>query len=72
MVVFSNDVCSTFTTMISQISLRATYEPDTSVRLFSVKEAALNVYSTILKDTEIVIFKGDGTIATLGKFNNDL
>jgi hypothetical protein len=53
-------------------SSRATYVPDARLRLLSVKAAAQNGYGTTLNDKEIVVFRGDGTIAASGKLNNDL
>ena len=45
--------------------------PDASVRLFSVKAAAQNGYSTTLKEKEIVIRRGEGTIAASGRLINN-
>ena len=39
------------------------YVPDASANLFSVKAAAKNGYSTTLNEKEVVIHRGDGTIA---------
>jgi len=48
------------------------YVPDASTQLFSVKAAAPNGNSTTLNEKEIVIRRGDGTIAASGKLVNDL
>jgi len=48
------------------------YVPDASAHLFSIKAAALNGYSTTLNEKEVVIRRGDGTVAALGKLVNDL
>jgi len=46
--------------------------PDAGTHLFSVKAAAQNGYSTTLNEKEVVICRGDGTVAALGKLINDL
>jgi len=46
--------------------------PDASAHLFSVKAATQNGYSTALNEKEVVIRRGDGTVAASGKFVNDL
>jgi hypothetical protein len=50
------------------------YVPDASAHLlvFSVKAAAQNGNSTTLNEKEIVICRGDGTIAASVKLVNDL
>ena len=48
------------------------YVPDASTRLFSVKTVAQNGYSTTLNEKEVVIRRGDGTVAASGKLVNDL
>jgi len=48
------------------------YVPDASAHLFSVKAAAKNGYSTTLNEKEVVIRRGDGTVAALDKLVNDL
>ena len=48
------------------------YVPDASARLFSIKAATQNGYSTTLNKKEVVIRRGDGTVAALGKLLNDL
>ena len=48
------------------------YVPDASAHLFSIKAAAQNGYSTTLNEKEVVIRRGDGTVAALGKLVNDL
>jgi hypothetical protein len=46
--------------------------PDASADLFSVKAAAQNGYSTTLNGKEVVISRGDGTVAASGKLINDI
>ena len=46
------------------------YVPDASARLFSVTTAAQNGYSTTLNEKEVVIRRGDGTVAASGKLVN--
>ena len=46
--------------------------PDASAHLFSVKTASQNGYSTTFHEKEIVIRRGDVTIAASGKLVNDL
>jgi hypothetical protein len=48
------------------------YVPDASVHPFSVKATAQNGYSSTSNEKEIVIRRGDGTIATSLKLINDL
>jgi len=48
------------------------YMPDASAHLLSVKAAAQNGYSTTLNEKEVVIRRGDGTVAASGKLINDL
>jgi hypothetical protein len=47
------------------------YVPDGSERLFSVKAAARNGYSTTLNEKEVVIHRGDA-VAASGKLINNL
>jgi len=46
--------------------------PDVSARLFSIKAATKNGYSTTLNEKEVVIRRDDGTVAASGKLLNDL
>jgi hypothetical protein len=48
------------------------YMPDAGAHLYSVKAAAQNGYSTTLNEKVVVICRGDGTVAALGKLINDL
>ena len=48
------------------------YVPDASAHLFSIKAAAQNGYSTTLNEKEVVIHRGDGTVAASGTLINDL
>ena len=48
------------------------YVPDASAHQFSVKAAAQNGYSTTLNEKEVVICRGDGTVAASGTLINDL
>ena len=48
------------------------YVPVASAHLFSVKAATQNGYSTTLNEKEVVIHRGDGTVAASGKLVNDL
>jgi len=48
------------------------YVPDASAHLFSIKAAAQNGYSTTLNEKEVVIRRGDGTVAASGTLINDL
>jgi len=48
------------------------YLPDARAHLFSGEAAAQNGYSTTLNEKEVVIRRGDGTIAVSGKLVNDL
>jgi len=48
------------------------YVPDASAHLFSIKAAPQNGYSTTLNEKEVVIRRGDGTVAASGKLVNSL
>jgi hypothetical protein len=48
------------------------YVLDASARLFSIKAATQNSYSTTLNEKEVVICRGDGTVAALGTLVNNL
>jgi len=48
------------------------YVPDACAQPFSVKAAAQNDCSTTLNEKEIVIRRGDGTVAASGKLVDDL
>ena len=48
------------------------YVPNAGAHLFSVKAATQNSYSTTLNEKEVVIRRGDGTVAALGKLVNNL
>ena len=48
------------------------YVPDASAHLFSVKASTQHSYSTTLNEKEVVIRRGDGTAAALGKLVNNI
>jgi len=48
------------------------YMPDASACLFFIKGAAQNGYSTTLNEKEVVIRRGDGTVAASGKLVNNI
>jgi hypothetical protein len=45
--------------------------PDAGAHLFAIKAPAQNAYSTPLNEKEVVIRRGNGTVAASGKLVND-